>query len=237
KFSTSAIIGYFDQQGVVKNSDYKRFSLRLNSEYRITDKLKLDFNVAPTYSINNTPPTDGAFYATNSTNAGGGLLYNALLTWPMLPYQNPDGSLPLTAWIPGVSAFPTPNWYRALNEITNNTKTNRLLSNAFIEYEPITGLTLRSSFNVDLGQTLFDNFSPSTASSSFASLPPVVASAIKRNDQYTSWLNENLATYKRSFGNHNLDLLVGYTTQKYRSDASQLRLTDFPDDRISTIQS
>lgn len=237
KFSTSAVAGFFNQDGVLKNSNYKRFSLRLNSDFRVSEKIKAQFNIAPTYSINNTPSSDGAFYATFIDPAGGGLLYNAMLSWPILPYRNEDGSLPLTAWIPGVSAFPAPNWYRSLQEITNETKTSRLLSNAFVEYEPIKGLSLKSSINVDLGQSLFNNFNPSTASTQFAALPPVVASAIRRNNQYHSWLNENLATYKKSIGDHNFDALLGYTTQKFRSDASQLRMTNFPDDRINTIQS
>lgn len=238
KFSTSAVAGFFNQQGVMYNSDFSRFSLRVNSEYKITDNLKTGFNVAPTYSINNTPSSDGAFYATNiNSTTPGGLLYNSMLTWPILPYKNPDGSLPLTAYIPGLSAFPTPNWYRALNEITNKTNTTRLLSNAYIEYEPVKGLSLKSTINVDLGNTAFVNFQPSTSSTSFASLPPTIATSIRQNNQYYSWLNENLITYKKSFNNHNFDFLGGFTTQKYSGESAQLRLTDFPDDRIHTIQS
>ncbi|HEY6977023.1 MAG TPA: SusC/RagA family TonB-linked outer membrane protein, partial [Chitinophagaceae bacterium] len=238
RFSTSVTAGFFDQEGVLRNSDFQRFSLRINSDFKVSDKIKIGFNAAPSYSINNTPGSDGAFYATNANVAvPGGLLYNSLLTWPILPYENPDGTLPLSAWIPGISAFPTPNWYRALNEITNETKTARLLSNAYIEYEPIKGLDLKSTINVDLGNTSFINFQPSTSSTTFASLPPTTATSIRRNDQYYSWLNENLATYKRSFGDHNFELLGGFTTQKFRSEAAQLRLTDFPDDRIHTIQS
>lgn len=238
RFSTSVIGGYFNQDGVLRNSNYKRFSLRANTEFKITEKIKAGFNVAPSYSINNTPGSDGAFYATN-VNSGipGGLLYNSLLTWPILPYQNEDGSLPLTAWIPGISAFPTPNWYRALREIKNKTNTTRILSNAYLEYQPIKGLNLKSTINVDLGNAQFNNFNPSTSSTTFAALPPVQASAIKNAGNYTSWLNENTATYKKSIGDHSFDVLIGYTTQKFRSEMNQLALTNFPDDRISTIQS
>lgn len=237
RFSTSATTGYFDQDGVMLNSNYKRFSLRINSEFKATDKVKVGLNVAPTYAINNIPSSDGAFYAIFIDPVrSGGLLYNALLTWPMLPYKNDDGTLPLTAWIPGAGGFPTPNWYRSVQEITNTTKTSRLLSNAYIEYQPIQGLSLKSSVNVDLGNERFNNFNPSTASTGFASLPPVTASAVESSNQYNSWLWENTAVYKKTISNHNFELLAGYTAQKFHGDYTQIRATDFPDDRIHTIQ-
>ncbi|WP_422354911.1 SusC/RagA family TonB-linked outer membrane protein [Roseivirga pacifica] len=235
---TSAVLGVFDQEGVMKNSGYTRYSLRVNTDFDIADNVQAGFNAAPTYSINNIPSSDGAFYATNQ-NAGvpGGLLFNSMLTWPMLPYENEDGTLPLTAFIPGISAFPTPNWYRALNEITNETKTTRLLTNAYVQYEPIEGLSFKSTFNVDMSSSSFMNFKPSTSSTVFASLPPTVASSIRRNNSYLSWLNENTLTYAKKLNDHSFDVLGGFTIQKYRGEFEQMRYTDFPDDRIRTIQS
>ncbi|UZR96843.1 SusC/RagA family TonB-linked outer membrane protein [Chondrinema litorale] len=237
-FSTSAVLGYFNQDGVMHNSDFTRYSLRINSNFNVSKKIKTGFNVAPTYSVNNIPSSDGAFYATNQDAAvPGGLLSNAMLTWPILPYENEDGSLPLTAYIPGISAFPTPNWYKALEEITNQSKTIRMLSNAFIEVTPIEGLSLKSTINIDLANTDFVNFKPSTVSTTFASLPPTVATSFRNSNFYTSWLNENLVTYSKSFSDHNFEVLGGFSTQKYKSDFQQIRGTDFPDDRIQAIQS
>ena len=160
--SVAIVAGYFDQEGVMINSDFKRYSLRANSSFKLGDKVNLGFSVAPTYTIDNIPNSDGAFYAGNvNAIAGGGLINNALLTWPTLPYQNEDGSYPLTAWIPGVSAFPTPNWIRAANEIDNKTSETRILGNLFLNYEPIDGLVFKTSINGDFGRSNFFNFSPS----------------------------------------------------------------------------
>ena len=234
RLSTSAVLGIFNQDGVMLNSNYKRYSMRINTEYDLSDKIRLGFNLAPSYTINNTPSSDGAFYASNNNAAvPGGLFNNAMLTWPTSPYKNADGSLPLSV----AGAFPTPNWYRSAQEITNETKSSRIISNAKVEYEPISKLILKTTFNVDFGNSAFKNFNPSTASTVFASLPPVVASAVNNDTRYMSWLNENTATYTRDFGDHNVELLVGYTNQSYRADISQTRATDFPDDRIHTIQS
>ncbi|MFN3849638.1 MAG: SusC/RagA family TonB-linked outer membrane protein [Spirosomataceae bacterium] len=235
KLSTSVVAGVFQQDGVMINSRFDRYSIRLNADYGISEKVKVGFNVAPTYTLNNTPSSDGAFYATNLNAAlPGGLISNAMLTWPTLPYQNADGTLPLS--IPG-GTFPTPNWYRAAQEIKNETKTTRLLSNAYLQIEPIKNLILKSTFNIDLGNTEFKSFNPSTVSTVFASLPPTIASAVNNDNKYLSWLNENTVNYTKSFNDHNIDFLLGYTSQKFRANIDQIRATNFPDDRIQTIQS
>ncbi|EAR14591.1 putative outer membrane protein, probably involved in nutrient binding [Robiginitalea biformata HTCC2501] len=236
--SHAIVAGYFDQEGVMINSDFKRYSMRANSSFQLGDKLDLGFSVAPTYVVDNIPNSDGAFYGANIDGVGGGgLINNSLLTWPIFPYQNDDGTYPLTAWIPGVSAFPTPNWVRAAREITNETKETRILGNLYLTYEPIDGLTVKTSINGDFGQSNFFSFSPSTASNTFASLPPILATSTRAQTSYLSWLNENTLTYARSFGDHNLEILLGASYQKYESEYQQLRLSNFPDDRVQTIQS
>lgn len=236
--SVAVVAGYFDQEGVMINSDFRRYSLRANSSFRLGEKVNLGLSVAPTYTVDNIPNSDGAFYGGNINNvAGGGLINNALLTWPIFPYRNDDGTYPLTAWIPGISAFPTPNWVRAAKEITNETKDTRILGNLFLTYEPIEGLTVKTSINGDFGQSNFFSFSPSTVSNIFTALPPTIATSTRSQNRYVSWLNENTINYARSFGDHNLELLVGASYQKFEGQISQLRLSNFPDDRVQTIQS
>jgi TonB-dependent SusC/RagA subfamily outer membrane receptor len=176
KSSVAIVGGFFNQEGVMINSNFKRYSLRANSSFQVTDDLSVGISIAPTFSVDNVPSSDGAFYATNIDAAvPGGLINNSLLAWPIIPYKNSDGTLPLTAWIPGLSAFPSPNWIRSANEITNETETTRILANAYLQYVPVESLTLKTTISGDLGHTNFLNFSPSTASATFASLPPTGA--------------------------------------------------------------
>ncbi|MEQ9099890.1 MAG: TonB-dependent receptor [Imperialibacter sp.] len=238
KASASAVLGYFNQDGVLQNSNYTRYSLRVNTDFKLNDRIKVGFNAAPLYSNDKTPSSDGAFYASNiGVTAPGGLLNNALLTWPILPYKNPDGSLPMTAFIPGVSAFTTPNWYRSLKEITNESTTTRLISNAFLEFEILKGLNFKTSVNADIGNTSFANFKPTTAAEALFGPPlPAISTSFSNETRYYSWLNENILTYNTAFGDHKIDLLGGFTSQKYSRDFSQLRMTDLPDNRIQTVQ-
>lgn len=225
KLSTAATVGYISQQGVLINSDYKRYSLRLNSDYKFNDRVTIGLNVAPSYATNNTPNTDGNIF-------GGGIIQNAIATSPLAPYINPDGSLPLTATSTGL--FPNPNWYRVAQEVKNNTRTGRILSNAFGTIEIIKGLNFKTSVNIDYTNQQYNRFSPSTSGSLFAP-PPNMTSATERNFVNYSWLTENTLNYNRSFGDHNLDALVGYTAQKYHSDYGNVDATGFPNDKIQSL--
>jgi TonB-linked SusC/RagA family outer membrane protein len=226
RISTAATLSFFNQDGVMLNSNYKRYAGRLNSEFRATEKLKIGFNIAPTYSIANSPQSDGTWWQVPS------IIQGAILTTPLAPYKNADGSIPLTATGPGL--FGNPNWYNVLQVVKNETKTTRLLSNAFLQYNILKNLTFKSSVNVDLGQSLFNNFTPSTAGSLF-NPPPRIPTAVQRNSQYYTWLWENTIGYRKSIGDHNFDLLAGYTVQEFKGDYSNTNATNFPDDQVQTL--
>ncbi len=230
KSSTSLVAGYFNQQGVVLNNAYKRYSLRMNSNYSISDKVNVGFNVAPSYVFDNTPRTDG--------DRGTGILFNALHTWPVMPIYDATGELTKFNQFPGSTGniFAYPNWVRAAQELVNETKNTNLLSNAYIQYKPISGLTLRSSINVEYQNAKFFFFNPSTATSAINVPIPTTAVSIRQSIENVSWLNENLATYNRSFGEHNFELLAGFTNQHFRQDFTRIQANTYADDRLPTVQ-
>ncbi|RYF78478.1 MAG: TonB-dependent receptor [Cytophagaceae bacterium] len=230
KSSTSLVAGYFNQQGVVLNNAYKRYSLRMNSNYNISDKVSVGFNVAPSYIFDNTPRTDG--------DRGTGILFNALHTWPVMPIYDANGDLTKFNQFPGSTGniFAYPNWVRAAQELVNETRNINLLGNAYIQYRPINGLTLRSTMNIEYLNSRFFFFNPSTATSAINVPIPTTAVSIRQTTDNVSWLNENLATYTRSFNNHNFELLAGFTNQRFRQDFTRVQADTYADDRLPTIQ-
>ncbi len=228
RFSTSVVAGYFNQEGILLNSGYERFSLRMNSTFDVNEKLRFGFNVAPSLSKDFSPNTSGNFWT-------GNLTYNALLAWPIYEYKNPDGSLPLAAWSPANGGFPTPNYYRGAQEIKNNTNNLRLLSNAYIEVEPIKDLVFKSSINLQMNVEKSKLWNPSTASTGFATSPPVTNFLNEGYVWSQSWLNENTVTYNLNIDDHNIDLLGGYTVQKNKIKVNTIAAQNFPDDRINDV--
>lgn len=228
---TSFVGGVFNQQGVVLNNEYKRYSLRMNSEYDISDKVTVGFNVAPQYVFDNTPRTDG--------DRGTGILFNALHTWPVMPIYEADGkTLTLFNRFPASTGniFAYPNWVRAANELVNETTTTNLLTNAFIQYRPIKDLVLKSTFNVEMLRSKFFFFNPSTATSAINVAIPTTAVSIRQNVENLTWLNENLATYTKSVGDHNFELLGGFSQQKFTQESTRIQADTYADDRLPTVQ-
>ena len=228
--STSVVAGVFNQDGVVINNNYKRYSLRMNTEYNVNKKVKIGFNIAPQYVFDNTPRTDG--------DRGTGILFNALHTWPVMPIRDANGELTKYNNFPGSTGniFDYPNWVRAANELVNETKTTKLLGNTYLQYQPIKGLSLRTSLNIELESSKFFFFNPSTATSNINVPVPTTAVSIRQSLQNFSWLNENYATYNKSFGDHNFELLAGFTQQRYRQEFSRISANTYTDDRLPTIQ-
>ena len=230
KVNTAIIAGVFKQDGVVLNTNYERFSLRMNTDYEVSDKVKIGFNIAPNYVVDNIPRTDGG--------RGTGILFNALHTWPIMPIYNESGELTYDNSFPANTdnIYTYPNWVRAANELTNETKELSLLANTFVEYRPIEDLVLKSTFNAEFLNSKFFFFNPSTATSGINVTIPTTAVSIRENIQDFVWLNENLATYSKSFNDHNFELLAGFTNQKFRRERTRIQADTYADDRLPTIQ-
>lgn len=226
KLKTSAILGYFNQEGVIISTKFDRFSMRLNTEYQVNDKIKIGVNLAPSLSTSKNNSTDGNLW-------DGGIIQNAILTSPLAPYKNEDGTLPLTANTSGL--FPNPNWYRVAKERTTRTKSLHVLSNAYIDVEFIKDLHLKSSINAEIGYTKKNYFLPSTSGYIFDP-PPRKTVASVSNDTYYSWLSENTLTYMKTIADkHNLDFLAGYTAQKLTNPYEYMYGEGFPDDKVQTL--
>ena len=95
---------------------------------------------------------------------------------------------------------------------------------------------MKSTFNAELLNSKFFFFNPSTATSSINVPLPTTAVSIRENIEDFSWLNENLATYSRSFNDHNFELLGGFTSQRFRRERTRVQADTYADDRLPTIQ-
>lgn len=222
KFSTFVSAGYFNQQGVIINSGYQRYSFRANNEFRPNDKIKIGFNIAPTVELDHNvlTNTDGTWQ----------IIQAAVLTSPIAPAINSDGSLPLTATSYGL--FPNPNWYRVMKERQDNYKTTYLIGNAYIELELLKGLNFKTQANIDMAEQTHNNFVPSTSVGAIFVAPPQKATGLYGTYNKYSWVSENTLTYNTVIGNHSIGVLAGYTIQKFRDYSSEASGTDYPDDAI-----
>ncbi|HEY4337379.1 MAG TPA: SusC/RagA family TonB-linked outer membrane protein, partial [Puia sp.] len=230
KVSSSTTLNYFNQQGVLYNTGVQRFAFRSNNEYRPISQIKIGLNLAPTYQIEHN--TRGGALAINGNRQ---VLSGAEISSPLIAPRAADGTFNGKTSSYGMYALP--NFYQQLLLMDNDMTTLHMLGNAYVDIEIIKGLHAKSTINGDLFTQDFNAYY-GTNFGTFGTPPPRPAassSAQNSSNNTYSWLNENTLDYARSFGDHNLDVLAGYTTQKWNQDYRSINGTGFANDAVPWI--
>src|SRR5690606_37239010 len=225
-FSSSVTAGYFKQEGVVIGTGYERYSLRVNTIFTPTERLKIGFNIAPTFSLNNNFATDGNPYGSEN------IVSSALATTPLASPYNEDGTLALTAADP--ATFGNPNWLRVAKEKVYKNENLQLLSNLFAEYQITRQLKFRTAANTQIGHGNLYQFNPSTIGVLFTP-PPRIPFGSENTSRSLNWLSESSLNYINQIGEHSLDALVNFTAQKYTGSNTVVNGTNFASDKIRVI--
>jgi TonB-dependent starch-binding outer membrane protein SusC len=189
---------YFKQSGIIINSDFTRYSGRINLDRKVKKNLKVGENLTLSQTAANEAPS--------------GILNTVLAVRPDFPIYNDDGSFTLKQ--PGEAALGNPIATLTLQK--NLTKTLRLFGNAYGEYKIIDGLTAKVSFGIDKIRNNQYQYIPSTLYEGAT----VSGAASQGNKTVDIWLNENTLNYNKKIGDHSLDVLVGYTQQQYKSGSA-----------------
>lgn len=209
--------GYFNEGGMMKNSFYERYYLRINSDHKITDWLKIGENLQLTRQRGN-------FLNTNSAQSG--ILWSAIRFHPGLPVQNADGSYS-SSQVSGEFGDINNPVFTADTEDGESTR-HRLLTNVFAEVKIFEDLKFKANFALDGTIADSDNFSIQ------------VTDQIRQNSindldrsysENYSLLGEYFFTYDRTFGNaHDVNLVAGYTAQSFVNDGFNAGVDDFPNE-------
>lgn len=212
--------GYFSQDGIVKKSDFERYSFRINLDRKINDRLKIGNSLSINRTNTNQSRTDG------SLGSAGLVTIAALQFPPIVPIRNKDGSYTITN--PYLN-FTADNPVALALDSKNMNTAYRIFGNIFGEYRIIEGLTLKVSVGVDAILQKQSSYLPRTVSSGlsqggFASIS---------NTQAITWINENLLTYSKTINtDHHINLLAGYTQQANRTEFSSSAARNFVDDNL-----
>lgn len=184
-------LGYLNQDGIVIGSSFERFSGRTNVEYRASEKLKFGSNFS--YSSSKSNPVE-------STGGGNSIIYRALaFSSPTQKLYNEDGSY----W------NKTRNVVQYANEIILESVANHVVGKFYLDFELLKGLKFQPSVAID-GLSMDEFlFYPSTLNS--GSFNRTSKSVFTHN---MKWINENLLTYKKDFGDNRLEVLAGYSLEE-----------------------
>lgn len=218
---------YFDQKGILVNSGFKRYSLRINLDHEVNDWLTVGTSILGSYSISNEVP--------NATTAGdGGAVVNSILGAAigapptLVPYREDGSIFPYGDQMDG-------HYREVINPmnftaILNQYALKRTLANVYGEFRIAKGFTYRASFNTDMQSGLTDTYSPRSIVST-GDLNDESGSASKTNSNYTFLQHESILTYATKFAtDHSLKVTGVFATQAELSNANSISVHGFPND-------
>lgn len=210
---------FFTQDGIIENSDFKRFSFRANLDRKITDRLTVGTNLA--YSRISSKGV-----LTNAGTIVPGVVSSAILFNPILKVYDPNQKGGYT--FENDRGLTLGNPIAEAKEYISNTIMSRILGNVYAKYEVNKKIELRTSFGIDSYNNDESAFGPNFLKRTQASKGE--ASLSKGNGM--TWLNENTITYNDNFGDkHRINAVGGFTVQQFTSDRVNVTAFEFPDNR------
>lgn len=142
---------------------------------------------------------------------------------------NPDGSINWAQDSNGSSTLSSNPYAQFLNHYHN--QTNNLTSNAVLNYSPVAGLSIKTSFGYTNMQ------SNETTTNPLSAIAPEYrgtrsASALYGNNSISSWIIEPQVTYNHKFHFGALDVLAGGTFQQQKSEGKLFDGYGYSDDAL-----
>lgn len=214
--------GYLDQDGIMEETGFKRYTSRLNLNTRVNDRVTIGLNLSLVRG-------DRVGHQENPGN----LIANMLRSLPVDPIRNDNGDLVRPVFGVGNA------WFNILGSDFNR-KENDVLGSTFIEYEVIPGLKIKGTAaanyrhrfdrQVNVTQPSADPFTGEVTTG------PNQSRAASR----TAWNSLNLttwlqATYEKTFGKNYIKLLGGFNQETSRTESFSAGRTTFISNNVLTL--
>lgn len=186
-------LGYFNQKGIISKSGYERLSLKMNQNYTVSKRIRIGSNI----TISPDKKTGSA-----------DVVAQAYRAWPTSVPYNDDGTF---AEVRGSG-----NPLASIEYYNDYDKRIRGVGSFFGEVDILKNLRFKSSFGFDFSNSQYKNFTP------VFYVSPLQQNVtndlnVSSSNSFT-WLWENILTYDLNKGDHSLNVLAGYTTQKFKSE-------------------
>ena len=191
KGSSFFSLGYYKNLGIIKTSDFNRFSARMNTEYKLLKNKML--TVGEHFTLNRT----------SEVQAPGGFLQNVLQFNPSLPIYTEDGN-----YAGPVGGYPDRyNPVAVLERNKDNRYTYwRMFGDAYLNLNPFKGFNIRSTFGLDYSQKQQRFFTYPVTEGNVANDKNGVEA---KQEHWTKWMWNAVATYNMDLGKNRIDLMAG----------------------------
>ena len=214
--------GYLEDNGIIANSGFERFSGRAKADYQAKPWLKVGTNIAYTYYNMKSPSGQDAWGST------GNLFYISNMIAPIYPMyvRNADGSImhddrgyTVYDFGTGSTNFSRPtlmgNPAGTLDLDDQNTYSDQLVTKWYATITPIEGLSITATLGANIlnqrANAISNPFYGSAASEE-------VRGAVSVQHQRLFDINQQyMASYKKTFADvHNFDILAGFESYSHK---------------------
>lgn len=188
--------GYMNQQGTLLNTHMKRYSVRVNTEYKLRDNIRIGENLYAFYRDN---PQENPNHPYMSINATRGML-------PFIPVYDIMGNWGGGYAGPNLGTNGNPVALRS-GAANDRSREIVLAGNVFAEIDLMKGLTLRTSFGGNVNTFYRQTF---TTANYFHAEQFNNPNGLAENSGYSSLLMwTNTLTYKKTLDRHSFAALLG----------------------------
>ncbi len=200
---------YSLQEAFIAPTDFKRAALMSKVSYKLSDKFTFE-NTLNLANVNQNAP-----YSIGNTGFGNPA-YSASQILPTNRFRNDDGTY---FGLPGsgqnMAGTFNHNILAVGDYVRYNTKTNQLVGNASLTYNPIKELTIRTMVGLDYRATLDDRYQDPRVNDAFA----VQGRLTNQADYNTNFITNTTANWRKTFKSvHNVNALLGI---EYRRDENR----------------
>ena len=183
-------LGYYKNEGIIKTTDFDRYSARINTEYKLIEDI---LTIGEHFTLNRT----------SEVQAPGGFLQNVLQFNPSLPVYTVDGD-----YAGPVGGYPDrENPVARLERNSNNRYTYwRTFGDAYLNLTPFKGFNVKTVFGVDYSQKQQRIFTMPVTEGNVATETNAVEAKQKH---WMKWMWNLVASYAFEKGKHRGDVLAG----------------------------
>ncbi len=220
KLNYSGSFGYINQDGIVNNSNFKRYSGNLKIDQNITKRLKAGINLNMGFTRN----TGVVTAASEARQGRNGVITNVTLFTPVQGrVRYSDGEYDADGVLISTRSNDVLNPEKQINEVVNKKNAINAFGNFYAEYQLAQNLSIRSSLGTNLWQDKGVFFWPGT----FGWGRSTNGRAVVGSANNLGWVNENTLNYNTKVGIHKIDGVVGFTQQGSRFESFNTQIIDF----------
>lgn len=216
--------GYIDQNGIVKNSGYKRGSVRLNLDSKVSDHFTVATHLFISRALQDGFSPSQGDNTRNFGKSGIGSVMRAITT---VPVKNADGTYSdVTPF--SFNGIDAENPVALVKEVLDRNTITRAQGGTDLKVNIIKGLSNTARFAADFYHIRRDLYFPKI----LPRLGNNIGSAELGEYDKTSLLAEDFLEYKYNLSNHSFELIAGGSLQKDRYNSVDLAASGFGSDAL-----